>query len=636
MLPRWILPLLRRLGVLFLLALSFWPFQTQAQSTEVRYFSQTGHSVSGPFRLFWEMNGGVELFGYPITEQFESANQKRVVQYFERARFELKEGANQAPTVELGLLGLETTADRIFPRVQPFPNSADRLYFPQTQHSLQYGFKQIWETRGAERIFGYPISEEIDEKLGDGEWHTVQYFERARFEFWPKYNPGRRVVFGALGQKLAPPELLAPVTAPPPPQPTAVLPTPTAVPAPVHPPTSQPNLPTALPNLPTALPNLPTALPNLPTALPSVPTIIPALPTTQPNLDPDMPGNINGSVDPRIGPPGTTFRFEAFGFNPGEAVGVWVTAPDQSTFDSGFQATADNIGSIAHENIKIKTKANFRPGVWAFNAQGVNSRKLAQAFFYVTPKGKDPVKSSPGDPSKLALLIHDQLPTQGNAFVVPLAAPAGIPFVLLASGYTQNETVKSWITKPDGKSQALAASAVSFNSEGVVQVQVASAGLAEGLYIVAAKGVSSGLTSSATFKVTSDYVAGPGTARPQNSNGQVTPVEGRKGTVFQIRGQGLQQNEQLEFWITEPNGSYTLVPQNALADREGRVGYEPPLDLVSTGQFQPGVYGIHFRGKSSGQRVDIYFSYLDEKTTGSSLSLLPDQHKRPFFGLFAP
>lgn len=622
MLSRWILSLLCRLGVLLLLALSFLPFQTQAQSTESRYFSQTGHYVSGPFRLFWEMNGGIELFGYPITEQFESANLKRVVQYFERARFELKEGVPS--TVELGLVGLEATTDRIFPKTQPIPNSADRRYFPQTQHSLQYGFKQIWETRGAERIFGYPISEEIDEKLGDGEWHTVQYFERARFEYWPKYNPGRRVIFGSLGQKLAPPELLAPVTAPPQPPPTAVLPTPTAIPAPLHPPTSQPT-------------SLPTALPNLPTALPAVPTIVvPALPTTQPNLDPDMPGNINGSVDPRIGPPGTTFRFEAFGFSPGEAVGVWVTAPDQSTFDSGFQATADNTGSIAHENIKIKTKANFRTGVWSFNAQGVNSHKLAQAFFSVTPKEKDSVKSSPGDPSKLALLIHDQLPTQGNAFVVPLAAPAGIPFVLLASGYAQNETVKSWITKPDGKSQALDANAVSFNSEGVVQVQIVSAGLAEGLYIVAAKGVSSGLTSSATFKVTNDYVAGPGTVRPQNGNGQVTPVEGRKGTVFQIRGQGLQPNEQLEFWITEPNGSYTLVPQNALADREGRVGYEPPLDLVSTGQFQPGIYGIHFRGKSSGQRVDIYFSYLGEKTTGSALSLLRDQLSRPFFGLFAP
>jgi lipoprotein-anchoring transpeptidase ErfK/SrfK len=51
-----------------------------------RYFPVTGHTIIGSFRFYWENRGGVEVFGYPITEQFDENG--RLVQYFERARFE--------------------------------------------------------------------------------------------------------------------------------------------------------------------------------------------------------------------------------------------------------------------------------------------------------------------------------------------------------------------------------------------------------------------------------------------------------------------------------------------------------------------------------------------------------------------
>jgi hypothetical protein len=59
----------------------------------------------------------------------------------------------------------------------------NRHYFPETGKSIILGFKHFWETHGGLEIFGYPLTEEIQE---DG--RTVQYFERAVFEWWPE-NP---------------------------------------------------------------------------------------------------------------------------------------------------------------------------------------------------------------------------------------------------------------------------------------------------------------------------------------------------------------------------------------------------------------------------------------------------------------
>ena len=55
------------------------------------YFPETGHNLSGGFLAYWQANGGLPQFGYPISEEFreqiEDGN-TYVVQYFERARFE--------------------------------------------------------------------------------------------------------------------------------------------------------------------------------------------------------------------------------------------------------------------------------------------------------------------------------------------------------------------------------------------------------------------------------------------------------------------------------------------------------------------------------------------------------------------
>src|SRR5205823_6339111 len=62
------------------------PEPPDAQPPDAAYFPQTRHGVSGAFRAYWEENGGLMRFGYPVTRVFEVGGVR--MQYFERARFE--------------------------------------------------------------------------------------------------------------------------------------------------------------------------------------------------------------------------------------------------------------------------------------------------------------------------------------------------------------------------------------------------------------------------------------------------------------------------------------------------------------------------------------------------------------------
>lgn len=73
---------------------------------DVRYFEETNHTLANGFREFWEENGGLHVFGYPLSEEFREDGY--IVQYFERARFEWHpENADTEYEVLLGHLGTE-------------------------------------------------------------------------------------------------------------------------------------------------------------------------------------------------------------------------------------------------------------------------------------------------------------------------------------------------------------------------------------------------------------------------------------------------------------------------------------------------------------------------------------------------
>jgi hypothetical protein len=76
------------------------------------YFEPTGHNVQGPFCEFWVRYGGLQNFGFALSEEFPEVNsvdrREYTVQYFERGRWEYHpELAGTEFEVLLGLMGLE-------------------------------------------------------------------------------------------------------------------------------------------------------------------------------------------------------------------------------------------------------------------------------------------------------------------------------------------------------------------------------------------------------------------------------------------------------------------------------------------------------------------------------------------------
>ncbi len=53
-----------------------------------RYFPETGHTVAYAFLNFFDANGGVATFGYPISDYGVESDSGRIVQYFQRAKME--------------------------------------------------------------------------------------------------------------------------------------------------------------------------------------------------------------------------------------------------------------------------------------------------------------------------------------------------------------------------------------------------------------------------------------------------------------------------------------------------------------------------------------------------------------------
>ncbi len=85
------------------------PFQRINASSDASctYFPETGHRLCFGFRDYWNANGGLAIFGFPISEEFTDPSTGLTVQYFERQRFEYHPENPPAWQVEGGLLGSE-------------------------------------------------------------------------------------------------------------------------------------------------------------------------------------------------------------------------------------------------------------------------------------------------------------------------------------------------------------------------------------------------------------------------------------------------------------------------------------------------------------------------------------------------
>jgi hypothetical protein len=172
----------------------------------VRYFPETGHSVQGRFLAYWEQHGGLAQHGYPLTDELQETSaaggKTYTVQYFERDVFELHP-ENQPPyDVLLSRLGAARWAARYpTPPANQRANTDNPRRFPETGHTAGGRFRAYWEQHGGLAQQGYPLSEEFPEQSDlDGRTYTVQYFERAVFEYHPENPPPYDVLLTQLGK----------------------------------------------------------------------------------------------------------------------------------------------------------------------------------------------------------------------------------------------------------------------------------------------------------------------------------------------------------------------------------------------------------------------------------------------------
>lgn len=156
-------------------------------NTSIRYYPETGQLVEGDFLRFFDENGGLAVFGYPISQAFPYG--ELTVQYFQNGRLE------QIPdgTVFLSLLPYEYSLKRTAPITeQEVP--AGGVFYSTTGHSVSMAFLDFYLQHGGPAVFGYPITELINEND-----RMIQYFERGIFEWWPELPDRQKVQLGRLG-----------------------------------------------------------------------------------------------------------------------------------------------------------------------------------------------------------------------------------------------------------------------------------------------------------------------------------------------------------------------------------------------------------------------------------------------------
>lgn len=158
-------------------------------------FPQTGHAVDPTFAAYFEANGGLEAFGYPITYAY--VENGLLVQYFQNVRMEYHPYNPEPYKIQLGLLGEELGKRQPPIPVNQIPSPTDPscVYFPQFGHAVCHSFLKYYNEHGQLDRFGYPISSMYLEKD-----RLVQWFQRARLEFHPGRPEGQRVSVAPLGR----------------------------------------------------------------------------------------------------------------------------------------------------------------------------------------------------------------------------------------------------------------------------------------------------------------------------------------------------------------------------------------------------------------------------------------------------
>lgn len=202
--------------VVLMLAALVVPLTATAQADQpCEVFPETDQESCGLFLSYWEANGGLPVFGRPLTGQFSELSADTLtqhdVQYYERERFEHHPENEGTPyVILLGRLGVNVLeAGGIDWMTLPKANPTEAHYMAATGQAVAPEFWEYWSGHGLDlgddgvsfreslALFGYPVSSPEIETNGDGDTVLTQWYERARFELH-----GDAVLLGRLGAEV--------------------------------------------------------------------------------------------------------------------------------------------------------------------------------------------------------------------------------------------------------------------------------------------------------------------------------------------------------------------------------------------------------------------------------------------------
>ncbi len=146
------------------------PSDTEEPTATKRHFPETGFTVQFAFLEFFNAYGGLDVFGYPITNEYVDPLTGVTVQYFENSRFEWWPESAPGQRVKLGLLGDETGLGS-----SAEPRQNGNVCWPSdvTGYFICDSFLDFYQSHGGKLVFGPPIG---DSYISQGK--KAQNFQR--------------------------------------------------------------------------------------------------------------------------------------------------------------------------------------------------------------------------------------------------------------------------------------------------------------------------------------------------------------------------------------------------------------------------------------------------------------------------
>ncbi len=287
----------------------------------------------------------------------------------------------------------------------------------------------------------------------------------------------------------------------------------------------------------------------------------------------------SGSVSPQQGTAGTRFTFTANGFEDGEQVDFWLTAPDSSTIPRFPSVNAERSGQVVWT---WDAPTNVQNGTWRMTARGNKTDVRVVISFTISGATAAP-------------------PPANTNSVTPTSGPPGTVFNFSAAGFRANERVGSWLNRPDGTNVELRTpdnKVISLVADANGQLAwswTAPADAQGGTWQVIARGLGSDVQVTIPFQVVTSASA------PVRS---VAPTSGQPGTTFTFTVGGFGAGEMVGSWLNRPDGGRVDAIPELKADAAGVVTWRWTAPNDAPGGTWNGVT----RGRDNGLEVVLPFS----------------------------